>query len=314
MTSELRARWVALPLRSRGLAFAFLALLIWSFWPVWTRQGVTHGLAPEDIVFLRFSVGGLIFLPFLWRQAKTISRRGWIAGFGLALCQGAPFVLLMAMGLRHAPANHAASLATGASPIFAALLAAMLFAEPIAKVRWAGLLMVAGGAGALAIASAGATAATGHAFFLAAAAMAAIYIVSVSRSGLTAFQAAAMVSVFSMVFYVPVYLGLGLGHLATAPLADILVQGAYQGVLVAVLSFVLFNAAIARLGAAPVSALCALLPVLTLLLAIPVLGEWPSQIETISVLLISAGVCLAALANRVRAAAPVTGPAGAGAE
>jgi len=291
--------------RRSGIALAFVVLLIWSFWPVWTRQGVMGGLAPEDIVFLRFGVGGLIFLPFLLRQARSIPRRAWLAGFGLALCQGAPFVLLMAMGLRHAPANHAASLATGVSPLIAALLGAVLFAEPIGKGRWLGLLLVLGGAGALAAANAGGQSATGHIFFVAAAAMAAIYIVSVPRSGLTAFQAAAMVSVFSMVLFVPPYFALGLGHLGQAKLADILLQGAYQGVLVAVVSFVLFNGAIARLGAAPVSALCALLPVLTLVLAIPVLGEWPSQIEIVSVFVIGAGVYLAAMARRIRTREPV---------
>jgi drug/metabolite transporter (DMT)-like permease len=267
---------------------------------VWTRQGVTGGLAPEDIVFLRFGVGGLLFLPFLVRQAKSISRRGWLIGCGLAVCQGAPFVLLMSIGLAYAPANHAASLATGASPLIAALLGAALFSEPISRGRWMGLLLVLGGAAVLAIASAGARSATGHIFFVAAAAMAAIYIVSVPRSGLTSFQAAAMVAVFSMIVYVPIYLALGLGRLGTAPAGEIALQGAYQGVLVVIVSFLLFNSAIARLGAAPVSALCALLPALTLVLAIPVLGEWPSPIEIGIVFMIGAGVYLAAMSGRER--------------
>jgi len=286
--------------RRTGFTYAFLALLIWSFWPVWTRQGVTGGLAPEDIVFLRFGVGGLIFLPFLLRQAKSIPRRAWLIGLGFAVCQGAPFVLLMSIGLSYAPANHAASLATGASPLIAALLGAALFGEPITRGRWLGLLLVLGGAATLAIASAGAQSATGHIFFVAAAAMAAIYIVCVPRSGLTSFQAAAMVAVLSMAVYVPIYLAMGVGRLGTAPLGQIVLQGAYQGVLVAIVSFLLFNGAIARLGAAPVSALCALLPALTLALAIPVLGEWPSTLEIAIVFVIGAGVYLAAMAGRGR--------------
>ena len=284
--------------RGVGWAFAAAALLIWSFWPVWTRHGVTGSLAPEDIVFLRFGVGGLIFLPFLLAQAKSIPLRLWLAGFGLAVCQGAPFVLLMATGLRFAPANHAASLATGASPIFAALISAVVLSEPIAKMRWAGLMIVLGGTGALALSQAGGHSAVGHLFFLVAAAMASIYIVFVSRSGLTSFQAAAMVSVFSMVIYVPIYLVLGLGRLAEAPVSDIVLQGTYQGVFVAVASFVLLNGAIARLGASQMSALVALVPALTLVLAIPALGEWPTPIEIVSVVLIGAGVCLAASASR----------------
>lgn len=303
MTSE-RAHWIGGSRRAWGWIFAIFVLLIWSFWPVWTRHGVTKGLAPEDIVFLRFGIGGLIFLPFLLAQARAIPRRLWLIGFALACCQGAPFVLLMATGLRYAPANHAASLATGASPIFAALMAAALLAEPIAKARWLGLLFVLGGAIALTLSHAGAQSAIGHAFFVAAAAMAAVYIVFVSRSGLTSFQAAAMVCVFSAAFYVPVYLVLGLGHLAQAPLGDILVQGAYQGLLVAVVSFLFLNGAISRLGAPKVSALVALVPASTLLLAIPVLGEWPALIEILCVVLIGGGVCLAAAASRPRVSSP----------
>jgi drug/metabolite transporter (DMT)-like permease len=284
--------------RGLGWIFAGTVLLIWSFWPVWTRHGVTGKLTPEDIVFLRFGIGGLIFLPFLAAQARSIPLRLWLIGFGLAVCQGAPFVLLMAIGLRYAPANHAASLATGASPIFAALLSAAFLAEPIAKMRWAGLMIVLGGTGALALSQAGAHSAIGHLFFIAAAAMASVYIVFVSRSGLSSFQAAAMVSVFSMAIYVPIYLLLGLGRLAEAPLGDIVVQGTYQGLFVAVASFVLLNGAIARLGAPHVSALVALVPALTLVLAIPTLGEWPTPVEIVSVILVGAGVCLAASASR----------------
>lgn len=288
------------PPGQRGWICAFLALLIWSIWPVWTRHGVTQGLSPEDIVFLRFGIGGLIFFPFLLLQARKISRRGWAIGFGLALCQGAPFVLMMATGLRFAPASHAASIATGASPIFAALIAASFFNQPVAKARWLGLMLVIGGTALLALAGADGHAALGDLFFLGAAAMAAMYVVCVPRSGLTAFQAAAMVCVFSMLLYVPVYFLFDLGHLPQAHLGDVVAHGAYQGVLVAVVSFLLFNGAIGFLGSARVSALCALVPLFTLALAIPILGEWPSQVEITSAVLIAAGVSMAAFAARLR--------------
>lgn len=293
------------PAHQGGLALALGAILIWSFWPVWTRHGVTRSLTPDDIVFLRFGIGGALFLPFLAMQAKSIRPAAWLAGLGLAVCQGAPFVLLMATGLRFAPANHAASLATGVSPLFAALLGAALFAEPIAKARWLGLALILGGAGALAAAATGAgPTALGDLLFVAAAAMASVYIVCVRRSGLTAFQAAAMVSVFSMIFYVPVYLLLGDGHLHEATWTEVVPQGLYQGVLMAFVSFILLNLAIARLGSARVSAVIALVPVLSFLLAIPLLGEWPSPIETTSVVLISAGVYVAAQMHRWRRPLP----------
>lgn len=290
--------------RQRGFALALGAILIWSFWPVWTRHGVTRSLTPDDIVFLRFTVGGALFLPFLVMQAKSIPPRAWIAGLGLAICQGAPFVLLMASGLRFAPASHAASLATGLSPLFAALLGALICAEPIAKTRWLGLVLILGGAGALVAISGSGPMVLGDLLFVAAAAMASVYIVCMPRSGLTSFQAAGMVSVYSMIFFVPVYLLLGGGQLHEADAAEIVLQGLYQGVLMAFVSFILLNSAIRRLGSSRISAVIALVPVISLLLAIPVLGEWPSQIETISAVLIGAGVYFAAQAYRVRRPPP----------
>lgn len=285
--------------QQRGFALALGAILIWSFWPVFTRHGVTRSLTPDDIVLLRFTVGGVLFLPFLVVQAKSIPPKAWIAGFGLAICQGAPFVLLMASGLRFAPASHAASLATGLSPLFATLLGALLFAEPIAKTRWLGLVLIVGGAGALVAMSGSGPIVRGDLLFVAAAAMASIYIVCVPRSGLTSFQAAGMVSVYSMILFVPVYLLIGGGQLPVAPVAEIVLQGLYQGVLMAFVSFIFLNSAIRRLGSSRISALIALVPVISLSLAIPVLGEWPSQIETISAVLIGAGVYFAAQAHRV---------------
>lgn len=283
--------------RQHGLTFALAAILIWSFWPVWTRHAVSSSLSPDDIVFLRFGVGGLLFLPFLLIQAKSIRPRAWLRGLGLALCQGAPFVLLVAMGLRLAPANHAASLTTGVTPLFAALLGAALFSEPVAGARWRGLALIVVGAGTLAFA--GGSAAIGDLFFLAAAAIASIYIVCVPRSGLTAFQAAAMVSVFSMIFYAPIYFAVGDIRLHAADAVEVVTQGLYQGVLMAFVSFIFLNSAIARVGAARVSAVIALVPAASLLLAIPVLGEWPSSIELVTVLLISSGVYVAARAHGI---------------
>ena len=276
-----------------GALFAFGAVLIWSFWPAWTRHGVIGHLSVDDIVFLRFGVGGLLFLPLLLARARRIRPRAWAVGLGLALCQGAPFVLLVATGLRFAPANHAAALTTGLSPLFAAILGSALFGETVTKPRAAGLVLILVGAGALAYSGSG-TAVQGDALFVAAAALVSIYLVYVGRSGLTGFEAAAMVSVYSMIAYLPVYFLFGDRRIASAPWAEVAQQGLYQGVLMAFLSFLLLNAGIARLGASRASAMIALVPALALLLAIPLLGEWPSPNEALSALLVSAGVYLAA--------------------
>jgi drug/metabolite transporter (DMT)-like permease len=66
-----------------------------------------------------------------------------------------------------------------------------------------------------------------------------------------------------------------------------------HGILCAVISLVFWGRAISILGASNGSAFAALAPAITAILAIPLLGEWPSPTDWIAMLLISAGVYVA---------------------
>jgi drug/metabolite transporter (DMT)-like permease len=56
---------------------------------------------------------------------------------------------------------------------------------------------------------------------------------------------------------------------------------------------VLYGRAVAVLGASAGAAFGALVPALSALFAIPLLGEWPNQTEWLAIILISGGVYLA---------------------
>jgi drug/metabolite transporter (DMT)-like permease len=72
------------------------------------------------------------------------------------------------------------------------------------------------------------------------------------------------------------------------------VQATVQGVLSGVLAIVLYGTAIARLGATRGAALTALVPPLAALLAVPVLGEWPTAPTAFAIAATTLGVALAA--------------------
>jgi len=67
-------------------------------------------------------------------------------------------------------------------------------------------------------------------------------------------------------------------------------QAVVQGILTAVVALLLYGCMVSILGATAGAAFVALTPATTALLAIPVLDEWPSAIDAISV--VSAGVYL----------------------
>jgi drug/metabolite transporter (DMT)-like permease len=96
-----------------------------------------------------------------------------------------------------------------------------------------------------------------------------------------------------LVIYLPIYLAFFGTRLARLPLADITVQALFQGVVVTIVSLLLYGRAVAILGASGGSAFGALVPALSALFAIPLLGEWPNDTDWLAIVLISAGVYLA---------------------
>jgi hypothetical protein len=69
-------------------------------------------------------------------------------------------------------------------------------------------------------------------------------------------------------------------------------QAIFQGFVVTVVSLVLYGRAIALIGVSG-AAFGALVPALSALIAIPLLGEWPGRSDWVGIGLISSGVYLA---------------------
>jgi drug/metabolite transporter (DMT)-like permease len=73
---------------------------------------------------------------------------------------------------------------------------------------------------------------------------------------------------------------------------DLVVQALYQGVLTAAVSLALYGRAIRVLEASNAAVFVALGPIMAALMAIPVLGEWPSRTDWIAIILVATGVYL----------------------
>ena len=63
-----------------------------------------------------------------------------------------------------------------------------------------------------------------------------------------------------------------------------------QGILTAIVSYIFYGRAVGLLGASSGAAFAALCPVMTALMAIPILDEWPSAIDWLAIAVISTGV------------------------
>ena len=118
------------------------------------------------------------------------------------------------------------------------------------------------------------------------------YTVAMRQARLGGLHAAAIAAVASLVFYVPIYAAVSRGSLFKAPIADVALQAVVQGILTAIVALLLYGRMVAILGATAGAAFVALTPATTALLAIPVLGEWPSVIDWIAITVISVGVAV----------------------
>jgi drug/metabolite transporter (DMT)-like permease len=280
-----------------GYFAAALAVLISASYPVATRAGVTGSFAPQELMTLRFGVGALLFMPYLLLHGREISLSAWLRGVPLTLFQGAGMGALVICGLKLSPASHAAALGPGVFPAWVLLLGFLFFAQrPPARAIIGAALCVAGVLllGYWSFSELSAAVLAGDAMFLAASALGALYALQLRSWGVSAIQGAAIVMLYSALVVVPWQLwSQGASTWQAAPL-ELLWQALWQGVLIGAVALIALNHAIARLGTERSSALIALVPVLSALLALVFLGETPSRTEIVAFLAISAGVSAAA--------------------
>jgi len=284
----------------QGAIFGVAAALIWASWSAVTRLAVTTSLDAWDITALRFGVAGLLLSPVLVRRGLALDRLGWLGLAVIIAGNGAPYALVAAGGLSFAPASDQGALNPGCMPPFVALIVAIFPGEKPPSPRKLGLSLMTAGAfiifgwhGSTAGAAWSTSRPFGDALFLFAAFLTACFTVVMQQAKLDPLHAAALVSTGSLVIYLPTYLAFCGTRLAQMPLADFAVQAIFQGVIVSVIALVLYGRAVAVLGASGGAAFGALVPALSALLAIALLGEWPDQTDWAAIVLISAGVYLA---------------------
>jgi drug/metabolite transporter (DMT)-like permease len=278
----------------KGVIFGFAAASIWAGWSVITRLAVTTRLDAWDIAALRFGVAGLLLAPVLLRRGLARDRLGWLGLAAIIAGLGAPYVLAAAGGLYFAPASDQGALNPGCMPLFVALIGAIVLGERFSSARKLGLSLIMAGALIIVVGHAWSTSrALGDALFLVASFLSAGFTVVMLQAKLDPLHAAALVATGSLVIYLPLYLVFFGPRLAQLPLADFTVQALFQGVVVTIVALLLYGRAVALLGASGGSAFGALVPALSALFAIPLLGEWPNEKDWLGIVLITAGVYLA---------------------
>jgi drug/metabolite transporter (DMT)-like permease len=290
-----------------GIVAGLLGILIYAGQFVITRWSIQRTLTLWDVAALRFAVAGALMLPLLMRYGfRDAAGIGWRRAIVVGITVGAPYTLLLFAGLTLAPAAHGAVIISGGTPIMSALLVSLWFGERLSAGRIAGLatifiglLLVGwpslfdGGHGYVWV---------GDLLLLGASALWGAFTALTRRWQVDPLRGAAVVWVLALA-YLPFYVALAPTRLLTAPPGEVVFQATYQGIGVAVLALFLYTYATRALGPTSASLFMPLIPVIAVLLGIPVLGEVPSAVQLVGIVVVSAGMVLATIPSSRRTAA-----------
>lgn len=276
-----------------GVLCGLAAVFIWSAFIIASRFGVRAHLSPWDIVAIRFAVAGAVLLPYLIRKGLALERLGWAGLAAIVIGCGAPCVLLVNAGLLFAPAAQAGALYPGGTPLMVAALAIVFLGETPSPSKTIGLSLIVLGALCLVFGNGGTVGTQqnlGQTLFLAAAFVWGGYTIAMRKAQLDGLHAAAIAAVLSMALYLPPYLYFNGLRVFSTPATELTLQAVVQGLLTAIVALLLYGRTVRILGATRAAAFVALTPVVTAILSIPTLGEWPSLADWVSIAIISAGV------------------------
>ncbi|AMP04185.1 DMT family transporter [Collimonas pratensis] len=186
-------------------------------------------------------------------------------------------MFVSATGMKYAPASHVASVMIGSMPFFVAMIAVFTTRERLRASQYIGFALLL--TGLLIFVAFDSSADTqgewrGHALFLFAALMWAIYTITMRKQRISALHAAGVINGWSLLVVLGVYMSVAHPNLSTVQWRDVGFQAVAQS-LSAVVGLYAFGESVRRLGAARASILGALTPAVATGLAFLILNERP---------------------------------------
>lgn len=283
-----------------GYLAALIVVCCWSGFNIVSRLGGRSELTPFDIAALRFGVAGLLMAPLFIRLLRDIDRSRLVQYSVVAFFGSLGYALAVYTGFSLAPAAHAGVLVNGGIPFLTALIAWLVLGQrPRGRsalaltIALAGIVMI--GLQSFTHLDARSRQWIGDLCFLYGALSWAIAGLLMRRWQLRPIDTTAMMVGLSAVVYLPVYVFFLPKHLALVPLDTLLLQGVYQGVIAATLAGIFYNHANHTIGPHKASLMLALVPGITAIAAVPVLGESLTVLAVCGVLLVTFGAVLGAI-------------------
>lgn len=290
------------------MVWGYLAMgavvLIWSTFALSIRAAGNTSLTAGDVALLRFGVPSLLLIPVIPQSFRVMIRQPWYWTVLIIIGGGFPFLMLVQLGGAVTSAALVGTIPPGTIPVFITIFGAILGAH-FTAVRWFGIACIAAGV-VVAMQGSGSAHLAGVGLLLTAGALWSLYVLAVSKTRYRPLDIVVLLAVpsFGMT---GVFISTDLLHTTfftgNSDLSDVLTYAVLQGVVIGIISTLLYSFSIRSLGPSRAALMGSVSPVLTTLGAIPLLGETPAMGTVVCLVLVSSG---ALIANLWGTAVPLT--------
>lgn len=287
-----------------GIGLAVLATLIWAGNFIIAR-GVIRDIPPVSLAFFRWLIASLILLPFVLKKARvewSAVKASWHYLFWASLAGVALFNTFVYIGAHYTTAINLALIGTTSSPVMAIILARIFLKEPVGWAKLLGLIFCIGGV--LFLLSGGHFEnllghkySKGDLWVLVAAFCFAVYNTLVKKKPATISPLNFLFTVFALgtAILFPFFIW----EFQTTPSvhwnSQLFFSVFYLGLGASVISFLLWNMAIGKLGAGRTALFGNLIPVFSSIEAVLYLHEQFTWVHIVSMIIVFAGILLANL-------------------
>ena len=276
-----------------GIACGVGAVICWACGFTAARHGIAIGLSPFDIAFHRYVWAGLVFLPGVLRSGiANLNGVGWPHGLALALLGGPGQAVVSAAGFLVVPLGHGGVIQPSCAALGGVFLATLVLGEPLPAIRVYGAMIIVGGLtviGHEALTSIGANGIAGDLSFALAGMMFATFGILLRMWQIDPGRASTVLSALTLL-YVPIHAAtFGFARMVAAGWFENTVQAIVQGVFSGPLAIYLFARSVVLLGASRAAVFALLVPAATLVVGFLALGEAPSLVQVVGLVIVLVG-------------------------
>ena len=276
-----------------GVICGIVASVFWATGFAGVRYGLNIGFSPADIAVHRYLWSGLALLPVVVRAGiADLNGIGWARGILLTLLGGPTFAIIGYAGFLFVPLGHGGVIQPSCGALGGLLLATLVLREKLITSRLIGALIIVGGLvviGGEGAVTFGEQGVAGDLLFVLAGLMSAGFSTLLRMWRVAPMPAAATIGVLSL-FGMPIYwLHYGLAHMISLGWRENLLQAVLQGALAGPAALYLFVKSIALIGAGRAAIFFSLVPPFVLLIGWLVLGETPTLLQVMGLIIVLVG-------------------------